>query len=75
MLGLHPSIVIVPEPLAKPTQNLLDAYGALDGNTLPCSIVPLIPGIAYAYLGTASADLSARQRLGNTHGSWDACAA
>ena len=49
MLGLSPSIVIVPEPLLKPTQYLLDAYGALDGNTLPCSIVPLIPGTAYAY--------------------------
>ena len=44
MLGLPPSIVIVPEPLAEPTQKLLDAYGALDGNTLPCSIVPLAPG-------------------------------
>lgn len=44
MLGLPPSIVIVPELLAEPTQKLLDAYGALDGNTLPCSIVPLAPG-------------------------------
>lgn len=44
MLGLPPSIVVVPESLAEPTQKLLDAYGALDGNTLPCSIVPLAPG-------------------------------
>jgi len=75
MLGLPPSIVIVPEPLVKPTKKLLDAYGALDGNTLPCSIVPLIPGTAYAYLGTASAHLSARHRLWMAHGSCKACAA
>ncbi|CAK0786895.1 hypothetical protein CVIRNUC_010109 [Coccomyxa viridis] len=47
MLGLPPSIVVVPESLAEPTQKLLDAYGALDGNTLPCSIVPLAPGKEY----------------------------
>ncbi|CAL5222304.1 g4646 [Coccomyxa viridis] len=47
MLGLSPSIVILPESLAQPTQNLLDAYGALDGSTLPCSIVPLAPGMEY----------------------------
>ena len=44
MLSLPPSIVVVPESLAEPTQKLLDAYGALDGNTLPCSIVPLAAG-------------------------------
>ena len=49
MLGLSPSTIILPESLAQPTQTLLDAYGALDGSTLPCSIIPLAPGMAVTW--------------------------
>ena len=65
MLGLPPSTVILPESMAKPTQNLLDAYGALDGSTLPCSIVPLAPGMVFRLTDghVLSADIAACRTL------------
>ena len=56
MLGLSPSTVILPESLAQPTQSLLEAYGALDGSTLPCSMVPLAPGTALPHKGGLKSD-------------------
>ena len=44
MLGLQPSVVVLPEAVHEPTKQLLHAFEALDGGTLECSFVPLSPG-------------------------------
>lgn len=44
MLGLPPSVVVLPEAVHEPTQQLLRAFEALDGGALECSFVPLSPG-------------------------------
>lgn len=66
MLGLSPTTVILPESLAQPTQSLLDAYGALDGTTLPCSIVPLAPGNALPHKEVPILTLAHQQHMGNS---------
>ena len=44
MLGLPPSVVVLPKAVHEPTKQLLHAFEALDGGALECSFVPLSPG-------------------------------
>lgn len=44
MLGLRPSVVVLPKETASATDTLLRAHRALDGSTLECQLVPLSPG-------------------------------
>jgi hypothetical protein len=44
MLGLPPSVVVLPEEVAAAAAQLLAAHRALDGSTLDCTLVPLRPG-------------------------------
>ena len=50
MLGLPPSVIVLPEAVAEAAAQLLAAYRALDGSSLDCLLVPLGPG---AWLATS----------------------
>lgn len=44
MLGLPPPTIVLPAAVAAPTQAMLDAFTALDGNPMACELLPLDPG-------------------------------
>ena len=50
MLGLPPSVVVLPEAVHEAAKQLLLAFEALDGGALECSFVPLSPGMCSCHL-------------------------
>ena len=45
--GQKPGTMLVPENLISPIKQILDAWGKLDGNTIPANIVPIKAGDEY----------------------------
>jgi ribonuclease Z len=45
--GQSPGTVLTPEYTVKPIQNILDAFGKLDGNKIEANIIPVKPGDEY----------------------------
>jgi len=45
--GLSPGTILAPANLIKPMQEILNAWGRLDGNRIPAKLVPVKPGDEY----------------------------
>lgn len=45
--GQSPGTVLIPENLIRSIQQIIDAWGRLDGNRIPAKIVPVKPGDQY----------------------------
>lgn len=46
-IGLPPGTVLAPPNLLPTIQQILDAWGRLDGNTIPVNLIPAVPGEDY----------------------------
>jgi ribonuclease Z len=44
LVGMPPPTYVMPTEIVKPVEHLLDAWRALDGSTLPCTLVGTRPG-------------------------------
>ncbi len=46
--GQSPGTILAPANLIAPMRQIIDAWGRLDGNTIPANLVPVNPGDEYA---------------------------
>jgi len=48
--GMSPGTILVPANLIKPMRTIIDAWGQLDGNTVPVNLVGVRPGESYGQM-------------------------